>query len=223
REPLFHTSLLYYPHGTTLLTSAVGPFPGLFALPFWWLGPEAAYNGALIIGFWASACCMYVLARGIGFTRDVAFFAGVLFVMAPIHLAGGMYGHLSKVFVGALPLLLLGMHRSLDLARSRWWAAFTALAALVILLQAPEQFVYGALAIGFFVVAAVVAAPRDRRLAVVGRCALVAIALLILVGPLVKLFHAASIDPAAVGDRALESTLYQPDLIQFFVPPLFGR
>jgi hypothetical protein len=223
REQLFHTSLLYYPHGTTLLTSAIGPFSGLLALPFWRLGPEAAYNGALVVGFWASACCMYALARGLGFGRDVAFFAGILFVMAPIHLAGGMYGHLSKVFAGGMPLFLLGLHRSLGSTRTRWWVIFTALAVLITMLQSPEQAVYCAFAMGFFGAAALVMARRGQRLAVIGRCALVAIAIVILTGPLVKRLHHASLDPAAPGDRALESTLYQPDLVQFFVPPLFGR
>ena len=82
REPLFFTSLLYYPHGIPLTGHSLGPLAGLLALPFWPLGPEAAYNGALLVGFWLTGCCMYWLARGLGLGRGVSFFAGVLLLVA---------------------------------------------------------------------------------------------------------------------------------------------
>jgi hypothetical protein len=62
QDSLFHTSLLYYPYGVTLLTNALGPLMGFFVLPFWPLGPEAVYNGAVLIGFWLTGYCMYLLA-----------------------------------------------------------------------------------------------------------------------------------------------------------------
>jgi hypothetical protein len=69
REPLFSTKLLYYPHGASLVTNAGGPLYGVFAFPFWSLGPEAAYNAALLIGFTLSGYCMYLLARSLFLPR----------------------------------------------------------------------------------------------------------------------------------------------------------
>ena len=37
-EPFYYASRLYYPHGITMVTNALGPFSALFALPFWGLG-----------------------------------------------------------------------------------------------------------------------------------------------------------------------------------------
>ena len=48
-EPLFETSLLYYPKGISLLVHSMGPAIPLLSLPFWIWGPEAAYNGALLL------------------------------------------------------------------------------------------------------------------------------------------------------------------------------
>jgi hypothetical protein len=48
-QPLFDLPILYYPEGATLLTHVPGPVTGLFALPFWPWGAEAAHNGAVLI------------------------------------------------------------------------------------------------------------------------------------------------------------------------------
>jgi hypothetical protein len=66
REPLFSTALLYYPQGSSLWTQGMGPLAGWLALPFWLLGPEAAYNGLVLVGFWFTGYCLYLLARGLG-------------------------------------------------------------------------------------------------------------------------------------------------------------
>ena len=50
---------------------------------------------------------------------------GVLVIAAPMGLAG-LNNHVTKVFVGTLPLLLLALQRALDLRRSWWWAPASA-------------------------------------------------------------------------------------------------
>jgi len=116
RQSLFDAPQLYYPRGISLLVHGVGPFTGLLALPFWAWGPEAAYNGALLLSLWLSAYCTYRLARGLELERSAAIFAGVLVIAAPMVLAG-LNNHVTKVFVGAEPVLLLALHRALDLRR----------------------------------------------------------------------------------------------------------
>jgi hypothetical protein len=97
REPLFSLPLLYYPEGATLLTHVPGPLLGFFALPFWPWGPEAAHNGAVLISFIVTGYAMYLLGRTLGFKHWVAFFTGVLLLVAPMHLLG-LWGHTTKIF-----------------------------------------------------------------------------------------------------------------------------
>jgi hypothetical protein len=51
REPWYDATRLYYPQGITMVTNAAGPFSAVLALPFWGLGPAAAYNAAIVLGF----------------------------------------------------------------------------------------------------------------------------------------------------------------------------
>ena len=221
-DGLFYTHLLYYPHGTTLLVNALGPLAGILALPLWVLGPEAAYNLTLLLGFALSGYCMYLLARDLGLSHGLSLFAGIVYLSAPIHVAGIM-GHLQKAFLGLLPLILLGLHRLLDLRRSRWWAAGTALLLLLTLLHTAEQLVYAGLAIAFLLAVAWLEAERPQRREIVLRGALLAVGTLILTGPLLLALYRASANPQIVANNNTEAFQHQPDLLQFFLPGTFAR
>lgn len=224
RQPLFDAPFLYYPRGISLLVHGVGPLTGLFALPFWAWGPAAAYNGALLVSLWLSGYCAYRLARGLDLGRDVALFAGVLVLASPMCLAG-LNNHVTKVFVGALALLLLALHHALDLRRSAWWAPLTGAALLLVLLHNGYQFVFGGLAIGMFALFAVLAAPRAERWPMLRRVALVGLGCLALAGPLLLATERAAQNPAIVVDVNQDS-FAAPDLLQYLLPPhesrLFG-
>lgn len=221
-DGLFYTHLLYYPQGTTLLVNALGPLVGILALPLWILGPEAAYNLTLLLGFALSGYCMYLLARELGLSHGPALFAGIVYLSAPIHVAGIM-GHLQKTFLGLLPLALLGLHRLLDQRRSRWWAAGVVFLLLLTLLHTAEQLVYAGLAIGFLLAVAWLEAEKPQRREIVLRGVLLAVATPILTGPLLLAIYRASHSPQIVVNNNLEAFQHQPDLLQLFLPGEFAR
>ena len=217
RQPLFSTQLLYYPVGIPLLLHSAGPVPGIFALPFWGLGPEAAYNGAVLVGLWLTGYCMYLLARGLGFDRGVALFAGIVLVVAPIHLAG-LYSHLERIFLGWIPLTLLTWHRALDTGRNAGWAAVTSLVLLLTALSSGYQFVYALLAVGFFLVVAWLAGGRAERRLLLRRVALFLISTLVLVGPFLVVTVKVARNPAFEVETNMQSLYWRPDLLQYFLP-----
>ena len=220
REPLFTTTLLYYPVGTSLLLHSAGPVSGLLALPFWPLGPVAGYNGCLLLGLALTGYGMYLLARDIGCARDASLFAGVVLLTAPIHLVG-LRGDLAKVFLGLVPVALLLLSRGLDLQRSAWWAVAFGLVVLLVLLDNPFQFVQVATAAPLFAIAAALRSQDARRMAT--RVGVLAIAAAIATAPLiVEIAHAAG-NPAMAIARSAESGRHQPDLLQFVVPASFSR
>lgn len=216
RQPLYGAPLLFYPRGATLLTHSTGPVTGLFALPFWPLGPEAAYNATLLISLTLSGYAMYVLARGLRLPPGVALFAGCMVLAAPMTLAG-LHQHLTKVFVAGMPLVLLALLRTLDPRRSRWWAAGFGAALLFVLLHNGYQFVYISLAVAFWTLASIAIAPRGTRLGVAGRAVLAATSALLLVGPLLFLTLQAARDPDINVDVRSDA-FDRPDLVQFMVP-----
>lgn len=221
RHHLFEMPLLYYPVGINLLARGLGPVVGLLALPFWLLGPEAAYNGSLLIGFWLSGVFMYLLARGLGFERRVAFFAGFLFLIAPVHLAG-VQGHMTKTFLGLLPLSLLCLHHALDSRRSRWWAVAAAVSLFFTLFHNGYQFIFAGLAFAFFTLARLIMVERAERGQSLKRALFVAAVTVVLVGPFTLPFLRVAADPLVEVDATLESLHFQPDLIELFLPPEFS-
>jgi hypothetical protein len=246
RQPLFDAPLLYYPLGTSLWTQSPGPLTGLFALPFWPWGAEAAYNGAFLICLTLTGYCMYLLARALGFERGIAFFAGVVLLTAPICL-GGLYQHIDKTFLGLLPLALLCALRAFDPTRSRWWAVATAVVLLLTVLHAGWHFVLAGFGVALMVISAIIwrvktwsrgfsrssganevstNAPellKASTLDMLGRVGLLLACVAVLVGPLLWQTTRASSNPDIQLNRNLQSFEHHPDLAQFVLPSAFAR
>jgi hypothetical protein len=222
RQPLFTTDLLFYPYGISLLTHGLGPVMGIFALPFWPWGAEAAHNGALLVGMVLTGYFMYLLARGWGLNRPVSFFAGLVLLTAPMHLAG-IDGHMTKVFLGLIPLVLLALYRALDLNRSRWWALGTALVLLAILLHNGYQFVFAVIVIGFFTLWALLSRPRTMWWPLAKRIIWLGFCLLVVVGPLFYATYQAGQDVAITVDKRFLTYRNQPDVAEVVLPSANSR
>jgi hypothetical protein len=226
QQELFELSLLYYPYGATLFTSVPGPLIGLMGLPFWVWGPEAAYNGAVLLGFIFSAYFMFRLARVWGIPLKPAFVAGLLFLMAPMHLAG-MQGHITKVFIGLLPLALLCFRRSIDLDQPRFratiWAGATTLVLLLTALFHGFQLILILMAIAYFSLSALLKVSRENRKHLTLRLASIAVLVGIVLGPYLIAVANVALDPRIPFGRNFESTTYQPDIVEFFLPSSTSR
>lgn len=222
-EPLFSTQLLYYPTGISLLTHGLGPITGFFALPFWPWGPEAAHNGAVLIGLALSGYFTYLLARALELNRSISLFAGLALLVAPMHLAG-IYGHMTKVFLGMLPLVLLTLVYALDERRSPWWAVAVAFAMLGAVLHSGYQFIYAGMAVALFAVMKLASAEsNDRRLFLLRRLVLVGLASAIVAGPLLFATFRATQNPLMRVEVNREALNNHPDLLEFFVPVPHSR
>jgi hypothetical protein len=217
QQPLLGAPDLYYPYGASLLTHGLGPIMGFFALPFWAWGPEAAHNGAVLVALVLTGYCMYLLARGLGLARDIALFAGTTLLLSPMCLAG-ILGHMTKVFLGLLPLALLMLHHTLNEERSRWWAGAVALALLGTLLHSGYQFVFAALSVGVWLLLAWLTARGPRRRFVFWRGVLVGLGTLLLVVPMLVAIVLASRHPELPARSFLSSAIYQPDVLHFVLP-----
>ncbi|MCI0395435.1 MAG: hypothetical protein L0332_05460 [Chloroflexi bacterium] len=222
RQPLFDLPILYYPEGATLLTHIPGPLTGFFALPFWPWGPEAAHNGAVLVSFVLTGYLMYRLARAFQLERPIAFFAGLMLLMAPMHLVG-LWGHTTKVFLGAAPLALLGLHHALNPARSAWWSVVAGFGLLLALLHDSFQFILAGMGMAFFILAVFVEAWQSGRPLPVRRTLAVLANSILIAGPLFLAMAAAAFDPALDLNRNFDSFTFQPDLVEFLLPSGFSR
>lgn len=222
RQPLFFAPLLFYPRGISLLTHGLGPVTGILALPFWIWGPEAAHNGTILASFTLTGYCMYLLARGLGFGRSIALFAGTMLLASPLCLAG-LLGHITKIFLGGLPLFLLTLHYTLQPRRSHWWAGAAALALILVLLHSGYQFVFAGLSLGFFVGAAWLSANKPDYWTLFKRTTLLTVSASALVLPLLVAILLTARDPALSIDRNQVSADFDIDLLHFLLPPFFSQ
>jgi hypothetical protein len=214
-----YTMLLHYPYGITTLVDGVGPVNGVLALPFWPLGPAAAYNGAVLVGIALSGWFMYLLARHLSLDRASAGFAGVLFIVWPMHLVA-VYGHLEKLFTGLLPLTLLAGLIAFDLRRRPVWSAAVAAVLLETLLQNGNQFLFAVVGIAVVALVQLAGASRADRRRLFGRIALTAGVSVAVCSPLlVAIVRAAGHRwmIVSLGDR---SGYYAPDLLHLLVPSI---
>lgn len=220
-QPLYYTHLLYFPVGVSLLTHGLGPLLGLIALPLWLWGPVTVYNSTILFTSVVTGYSMYVLARSQGFDRSVAFFAGVVLLMAPIRLAAIAVGHLAEIFIGLPALILWGLLLALNPTKSVWWAVITPVIWLLTILHVGEQFIFAGLAVGFWLVACLLFSQQRAR--VFKRVVIFSITSVVVTTPfLVAIWHASNSLGIEV-KRNLESLQHHPDLAQFFAPTEFNR
>jgi len=97
---------------------------GVVATPVFWITgqPILTYNLTLFLAWPLSALAAYLLAFEVTRRRDAAFLAGLAFAFAPYRLS--QLGHLQVLSIYWLPLALLGLHRYLSTAGSRWLVLF---------------------------------------------------------------------------------------------------
>ena len=92
--------------GNGLLIQLIVPYyPAYLATKL--VGPIAAYNLVLLVGYALSGASMYLLVRYLGCSRLIAAWAGIAYIVFPWHLA--RTPHASLVHLEFFPLLLLAL------------------------------------------------------------------------------------------------------------------
>ncbi|MFZ0549032.1 MAG: glycosyltransferase family 87 protein [Candidatus Promineifilaceae bacterium] len=220
RQSFYDLNLLYYPEGVNLLTHSTGPVMAVLSLPFQWLGPEAAYNGSILVGLTLTGWFMYLLLRQMGFKAFTSFWGGTLYMLAPIILAG-VYGHLAKVFLGLTPLALLCLMRMLKSRRWLLWAILTSFVFFLTLQHNGYQFVMTAVLLGLVGLLLLWQSAAGQRREVFKKLVITAGFSAVLLVPQLLLMNQLGQGPLYEVARSDQSTLFQPDLIEFFIPSGF--
>lgn len=109
----YRTDYLFFPGGVSLAFHTHSPLNMLAMLPVSAsLGVEAAYNTAILLGFWLGAFGCYLLVRDLTGEARAAFAAGLIFAFTPFHLERSMT-QLNLCSVQFLPLSFFFLRRLL--------------------------------------------------------------------------------------------------------------
>lgn len=108
----WHTTYLYYPYGTSLLSHTLNPFNGMLAIILLRLMSQAqAHNFIVIFTFVATGVSAFFLARE--FTKSLAacLLAGFIFTFSEYHFSQAQGGHLNLISMEWIPLFVLCWYR----------------------------------------------------------------------------------------------------------------
>ena len=102
---IWHTSLLFWPVGSSLIYQTMMPIGSFLSLPFQAVSVPFAYDMLFLLGFPLSGITMFVLADYVTKNRYASFFAGLVFTFSAVHIAQS-YAHIDWMFIGWIPLAL---------------------------------------------------------------------------------------------------------------------
>lgn len=106
-QSIWHTNLLHYPFGTTLIGHSLTPFNGLFGILLLKLFPLIqVYNFIFIFIFVASGLTAFFLAFYLTRNYPGSLLSGYIYTFSEFHFAHAQ-GHLQTVSLEWIPLFLL--------------------------------------------------------------------------------------------------------------------
>lgn len=107
----WHTTFLYYPYGTSLLSHTLNPFNGVMAIVLMrFMNPVHVHNFIVVFTFVSSGVTAFFLAREFTKSFPACLLAGFIFTFSEYHFAHAQ-GHLNLLSMEWIPLFMLCWYR----------------------------------------------------------------------------------------------------------------
>lgn len=107
----FHTSLLFFPRGTSLLLHTISPLNAVMGHFFsFFVNLTASFNLLIFFSIVMSGVGMYYLALDLVGDKRAAWIAGLIFTFSPRHISH-IYHHLNIIAIQFIPLAILCLRR----------------------------------------------------------------------------------------------------------------
>lgn len=212
----YHTNLLFYPDGASLIFHNFAWVNIAIWLPLQALfGNLAAYGLTYILLFALNGCALYWLLYDWTGSLAAALVGGVVHATWPYLLS--QTGHPNMITVMWIPLAILFMRRTFETRRTRD-ALLTALFLALTGFSRWQLLVSGGIAFGVYVIYALIthAAYRTRRTFLL--MGLIGGVTLLLLAPLGSSVVTALLQPELRADIDVEESLNGSDLLAYFIP-----
>jgi hypothetical protein len=102
----YHTSLLYYPIGSNLISQTMTPLSGILTAPLQLISLAFTYNFLFFASFALGGLFMFMLAFYLTKNNYASFIAGLIFAFSPMHIAHA-YSQLQWGIIEFIPLYIL--------------------------------------------------------------------------------------------------------------------
>ena len=119
-SPLY-TNYVIYPFTSPLAGHTLALLWGLISAPFQIVfGLIPTFNGIIVVSFVLAAAFMYTFVRRHVQHQSLAVLAGLIFAFTPAMLHRASVGHLDKISIFWLPLILLAWDKVVETRRGTW-------------------------------------------------------------------------------------------------------
>jgi hypothetical protein len=161
-SPLY-THYVIYPFVSPLAGHTLVLWWGLLTAPLQGvIGLTATFNLIVLLTFVLAATCMYAFVRRHVRQQSVAVLAGLIFAFTPAMLHRASLGHLDKLSIFWLPLVLLLWDKTLE-SRRRTWALVTGVAVWFAWLTDFQQAMWALLLLAPYVIFTLLLRCHERR------------------------------------------------------------
>lgn len=147
----WHTQMLHYPEGTSLLVHTMHPLKGFMAIPLLRiLSLTACYNTLVVFSFVMSGLTAFWLVRGVAGAGVPALLGGFIYTFSNYHFAHAQ-GHMQLVSMEWIPLFVLCWYRLMRAPRIG--TALAASGALLLVLLCDHYYFLYCVLVGAFMLA----------------------------------------------------------------------
>ncbi len=223
---IWHTALLFWPVGASLVYQTSMPIASLLATPFTGVSLPLAYNFIFFAGFCLSGLTMFILAKYLTKNSYAAFIAGIIFAFSSFHIAQA-YGHVEYANIEWIPLALYFFLRILREDHHRNWKAIGLAVSMVLACFTVDIEVGISLTFLLLVVAVAYLIGKETRKRVLNmgflKAMLVFAAATFILGAWAWIPILGSISHSGLGslnslNDVAHNTLWSDDLLSFFIP-----
>ena len=100
---IFYTKILFWPIGSSLVSSTIAPLIGILSAPLQAAGTVFAYNMMFFLGFALSGLTMFILADYLTKSKHASAVAGIVYAFSAFHIAQS-YSHIHFISIEWVPL-----------------------------------------------------------------------------------------------------------------------
>jgi len=170
-QGIWHSSLIFWPSGASLIFQVAVPISALIAYPFALVSLPLAYNVIFFCGMVFSGLAMMLLSDYLLQNKYAAFVAGVVFAFSAFHIAAA-YPDIDFSNIGWIPVCIYLFLRILDkrnwrIRYGKYLMALALSASLVLMFYTanPEQVIM-ALMVFAIIIVAYLAAKKTRQMVI---------------------------------------------------------
>ena len=225
-QGIWHTTLLFWPIGASLIYETSTPIASLLATPLTAVSLPFAYNMIFFAGFCLSGLAMFILAKYLTKNSYAAFIAGLIFTFSSFHIAQA-YGHLEYTNLEWVPLALYFFLRTLREDHRRQWKAFAVAVCMVLACFTLDIEVGIVLILLFIIISIVYLLGKETRKRVVSMSFLKALIVFVIatfiLGSWAWIPIAGSVLHSGLGSLGTlsdvgHSAVWSDDLLSYFIP-----